>query len=65
KNENVNVNLFSVVLPGQTSVKSRVVVRHEGDDKGMGTWSCPKDKDANALCGHITQARHYLQQLLQ
>ncbi|KAF8868136.1 hypothetical protein BD779DRAFT_1379917, partial [Infundibulicybe gibba] len=65
RNENINFNLFSVVLPGQTSVKSRVMVRHEGNDKGMGTWTCSKDKDANALCGHITQARHYLQQLLQ
>jgi hypothetical protein len=38
-------------------------VLHLGDDNGTGTWTCAKDR--GILCGHITNARHELQRLVQ
>jgi hypothetical protein len=57
------INHFSVMFPGQTSVKSRVIVSHCGENSGSGIWSCTKDRGSS--CGHITIARHHLQKLLQ
>jgi hypothetical protein len=55
-------NLFSVVFPGQTSVKNRVIVDHQGENSGAGVWICSKDR--GSTCGHVTSARHHLQKLL-
>lgn len=55
-------NLFSVASPNQLAVKSRAIVRHDGDDNGSGVWTCSKDVRA---CMHIKWARDYLRQLMQ
>jgi hypothetical protein len=62
-NANGTVNLFSVALPSQPSVKARAIVRHEGDDRGGGSWTCLKD--GTQLCGHIKRARDHLQKLVR
>jgi hypothetical protein len=56
-------NIFSVTFAGQTSVKSRVIVSHLGDDGGTGTWTCAKDRGIHR--GHITSAQNELQRLIQ
>jgi hypothetical protein len=56
-------NIFSVTFAGQTSVKSRAIVSHLGDDDGTGTWTCAKDRGIH--CSHITSARHELQRLVR
>jgi hypothetical protein len=55
-------NHFSVTFPGQMSAKGRVIVEHLGENSGVGTWTCSKDRGSS--CGHITSARHHLQKLL-
>ena len=60
---NVFSNIFLVTFAGQTSVKSHTIVLHLGDDNGTGTWTCAKDH--GILCGHITNAQHELQRLVQ
>ena len=57
------INLFSVITSGQRAVKYRCVVYHIGDDSGAGSWRCNKDGDNG--CSHVTNAQHYLQQLVQ
>jgi hypothetical protein len=56
-------NIFSVTFAGQTSVKSRVIMSYLGDNNGTGTWTCAKDRGIH--CGHIMNARHELQRLVQ
>ena len=57
------VNLFSVVTGSRQAVKYRCMVYHVGQDSGTGSWRC--DKDGDNGCGHVTKARHHLQQLVQ
>jgi len=60
--ENHGVNLFSVALPNQLSVKARAIVSHEGQDSGEGIWICSKDKNQ---CLHIARARLHLKDLMK
>lgn len=61
--ENHRVNLFSVALPNQPSVKARVIVSHEGQGSGEGIWICSKDNKNQCL--HITRARLHLKDLIK
>jgi len=65
-NDNDNdvfTNHFSVPSPNQTSLRSRAIVTHIGEDSGSGEWKCSKDSASN--CTHITIARHFLQKVVQ
>lgn len=44
-------------------IGSRVVVTHDGDDSGSGSWVCSKDRVK--ACPHTKKAQDYLQKLLQ
>jgi len=57
------VNTFSVHSPGQRGAKGRAIVYHEGDDTGVGIWTC--SKDAISDCPHKKLARNHLQKLLR
>ncbi|KAF9523163.1 hypothetical protein CPB83DRAFT_898984 [Crepidotus variabilis] len=58
------INHFSVSSHSEHStVKSRVVVEHRGDDAGGGTWTCTRDSSTS--CAHIIEARNALQRLLK
>ena len=54
--------LFSVALPQQALMKSRVIVTHKGDNLGNGDWRCLKDSGTQS-CQHIIQAQSYLRTL--
>jgi hypothetical protein len=56
----IHINHFSVAAPNSVLVKHRVIVVHEGDDAGGGTWKCSKHSNM-MTCGHIGQAQHYLE----
>jgi hypothetical protein len=53
-------NHFSIALPRQGIVKSRAIVLHEGDNRGLGVWQCSKKDDGARECQHIEQARRFL-----
>lgn len=55
-------NLFSVSGSVVQQTGSRVIVTHQGDDLGMGTWHCTKDKWT--ACSHSRKAQDYLQKVL-
>lgn len=61
--ENRFVNDFSVNSMNLRTAKGRAFVKYEGEDSGVGTWSCSKDR-MNACC-HITSAREQLSTLLK
>lgn len=55
-------NLFSVSGSVVQQTGSRVIVTHQGDNLGMGTWYCTKDKWT--ACSHSKKAQDYLQKVL-
>lgn len=44
-------NLFSVSGSVGRQTGSRVIVTHQGDDLGMGSWHCSKDRWT--ACNHL------------
>lgn len=56
-------NLFSVSGSVGRQTGSRVIVTHQGDDLGMGSWHCSKDKWT--ACNHSKKAQDYLQKVLK
>jgi hypothetical protein len=58
------LNHFSVpTLRECRLLNSRVVVRHEGDDSGHGTWTCSKEP-STINCAHVVHCQNTLQQLV-
>lgn len=45
------------------TAKGRAFIKYEGEDTGVGTWSCSKDK--TSACNHIAAAREQLGALLK
>lgn len=57
------IHRFSVGKGGDTSsLYGRVIVTHDGTDKGDGQWRCTKDMAHGPACIHIKAARRFLTQ---
>lgn len=61
--DNRFINDFSVNTANLRTAKGRAFVKYEGEDTGVGTWSCSKDKVGG--CSHTAAAREQLGALLK